>query len=105
MPVDSAVSEHKRRTVGFQLTEDEINNFIAHGDDDTDSEESDWDDLGETNLSEVLPNVQCRSPTSCKTFRIPSGPTSISTKPTRPERQGLRSQTYKVCPIFLSVLT
>ncbi|KAA0193025.1 hypothetical protein FBUS_09153 [Fasciolopsis buskii] len=87
MPVDSAVSEHKRRTVGFQLTEDEINNFIAHGDDDTDSEESDWDDLGETNLSEVLPNVQCRSPTSCKTFRIPSGPTSISTKPTRPERQ------------------
>lgn len=87
MPGDSAVSEHKRRTVGFQLTEDEINNFIAHGGDDTESEESDWDDLGETKLSEVLPGVQCQSQTSCKNHRNPPGTTSFSTKLTRPERQ------------------
>ncbi|THD23343.1 Minichromosome maintenance protein 10 [Fasciola hepatica] len=53
MPGNSSDGKHKRRPVGFQLTEDEINNFIAHGGDDEDSDESDWDDLGETNLSEV----------------------------------------------------
>ncbi|CAH8512473.1 unnamed protein product [Schistosoma bovis] len=52
----SSKSKHsKRRSNCIQLTEKEINDFIAHSDDEeTDGSESDWDDMGETDLSTVL---------------------------------------------------
>uniref|UniRef100_A0A3Q0KPC0 Protein MCM10 homolog n=1 Tax=Schistosoma mansoni TaxID=6183 RepID=A0A3Q0KPC0_SCHMA len=45
----------KRKSNHIQLTEKEINDFIAHSDDEeTDGSESDWDDMGETDLSTIL---------------------------------------------------
>ncbi|TPP64767.1 hypothetical protein FGIG_04281 [Fasciola gigantica] len=98
MPGNSSDGKHKRRPVGFQLTEDEINNFIAHGGDDEDSGESDWDDLGETNLSEVQYQK--------KTFQINTNPpkatSSSSTKLKVSERQGLLTN-YSPPPEFFYV--
>ncbi|CAH8497635.1 unnamed protein product [Heterobilharzia americana] len=45
----------RRRSSHVQLTEKEINDFIAHNDEDEGSG-SDWDDVGETDLSTILSN-------------------------------------------------
>ncbi|KAA3673592.1 uncharacterized protein DEA37_0012035 [Paragonimus westermani] len=44
----------KRRPTAVQLTADEINNFLAHSDDENDS---DWDDVGETDMETYLASV------------------------------------------------
>ncbi|KAF6779322.1 hypothetical protein AHF37_01137 [Paragonimus kellicotti] len=44
----------KRRPIAVQLTEDEINNFLAHSDNENDS---DWDDVGETDMEAYLASV------------------------------------------------
>ncbi|OON20926.1 primase zinc finger, partial [Opisthorchis viverrini] len=43
--------KRKRRPVFVQLTEDEIQNFLARSDGEKDSSGSDWDDVGETDMA------------------------------------------------------
>ncbi|CAH8842057.1 unnamed protein product [Trichobilharzia szidati] len=45
-----------RRSDNIQLTEKEINDFIGRNDDEDEDSGSDWDDIGETDLSSVLSN-------------------------------------------------
>nr|CAH8842244.1 unnamed protein product [Trichobilharzia regenti] len=45
-----------RRSDNIQLTEKEINDFIGRNDDEDEDSGSDWDDIGETDLSTVLSN-------------------------------------------------
>ncbi|KAH8862012.1 Protein MCM10 like [Schistosoma japonicum] len=48
----NAIVSHSQRSNHIQLTEKEINDFIAHSN--SEDSESDWDDIGEIDLSTVL---------------------------------------------------
>ncbi|TGZ61239.1 hypothetical protein CRM22_008087 [Opisthorchis felineus] len=49
--------KRKRRPVSVQLTEDEIQNFLARSDSEKDSSGSDWDDVGETDMATFFASV------------------------------------------------
>ncbi|CAL8098696.1 unnamed protein product [Calicophoron daubneyi] len=86
-------NRQKRRASEFQLTEDEIQKFVAHNSDE-DGSESDWDDIGEADLSSFLtPSTHSQTASSEATTTTAattatsitnSVPTTCSTIPASP---------------------